>query len=217
MQRSRDMVLTRSYIERGIIIWETLLALFVLLSVVAGSVQLVRYIGTLTFQPPGAPLQDPYGTFQAFISHVLLLVVGLELGVMLIRHTPGSVIEVLMYVAARKMLGPQTTVIEFLVGVAAIGGLFAVRKFLFVARMEAGEHVLSAATPVGVANQIADVHMPAGMARTLGGMVTRLAEEQGVDIVPQRTFRMADAVIEVVAVTDGVVETVRVMRAGRDS
>jgi len=211
------MVLTRSYIERGIIIWETLLALFVLLSVVAGSVQLIRYLGMLTFQPSGAPLQDPYGTFQALISHVLLLVVGLELGVMLIRHTPGSVIEVLMYVAARKMLGPQTTIVEFLVGVAAIGGLFAVRKFLFVARMEAGEHVLSAATPVGVANQIADVHMPTGMARTLGGMVTRLAEEQGVDIVPQRTFRMADAVIEVVTVTDGVVETVRVMRAGRDS
>ncbi len=217
MPRSRDMVLTRSYIERGIIIWETLLALFVLLSVVVGSIEVVRYLGTLALRPAGAPPQDPYSTFQALISHVLLLVVGLELGIMLIRHTPGSVIEVLMYVAARKMLGPQTTLVEFLVGVAAIGGLFAVRKFLFVARIEAGEHLLSAATPVSAANQIANVHMPGKMARTLGGVVAHLAEEEGVDLAPHRTFRVADATIEVVAVTDGVVESVRVARVDRDS
>lgn len=217
MHRSRDMVLTRSYIQRWIVIWETVLALFVLLSVAVGSVELVRYLGILLLRRSGTPLQDPYSTFQALISHVLMLVVGLELGMMLIRHTPGSVIEVLMYVAARKMLGPQTTVVEFLVGVAAIGGLFAIRKYLFVARMETNEHLFSAATPVSAVCQIADVHIPSAMAKTLGGVVARLAEEQGVAIDPHRTFRVADALIEVVTVTDGVVETLRVTRVDRGS
>lgn len=216
MQRSRDMILTRSYIERGILIWETLLALFVLLSVVAGSVDLVRYISTLLLRTR-LPQLDPYATFQALISHVLLLVVGLELGIMLIRHTPGSVIEVLLYVAARKLLSPQTSMLDFFTGVVAIGGLFAVRKFLFVARMDVAEHLLSAATPVSVVNQVADVHIPKEIAKTLGGVVARLADEQGVELVPHQTFRIADALIEVVGVADGVVQSLRVTRPERDS
>ncbi|MGE5593656.1 MAG: hypothetical protein ACM3X3_08255 [Betaproteobacteria bacterium] len=215
MHRIRDMVLARSYIQRAIIIWETVLALFVLLGVVAGSLELVSYLRLLLQR--GAALQDPYSTLQALISHVLILVVGLELAMMLIWHTPGSVIEVLMYVAARKMLGPQTTVAEFLAGTAAIGGLFAIRKYLFVARMQAGDHVFSAATPVSAVCQIADVHIPLTMGKTIGGVAARLAEEQGVDIAPSRTFRVADALIEVVTVVDGLMETVRVTRIGDDS
>lgn len=215
MHRSRDMVLTRSYIQRSIVIWETVLALFVLLGVVAGSLELVRYLRLLL--PGGAPLEDPYGTLQALVSHVLVLVVGLELAMMLIWHTPGSVIEVLMYVAARKMLGPQTTVVEFLIGTAAIGGLFAIRKYLFVARIEAGDHVFSAATPVSAVCQIADVHIPLTMAKTIGGVAARAAEEEGVTVVPRSTFRVADALIEVVTVTDGVVESLRVTRVDHGS
>jgi hypothetical protein len=204
------MILTRSYIQRSIVVWETVLAFIVLVGVVAGSLELVRYLRMLL--PGGVPLQDPYSTLQALISHVLVLVVGLELAMMLIWHTPGSVIEVLMYVAARKMLSPQTTVVEFLIGTAAIGGLFAIRRYLFVAKIEAGDHVFSAATPVSAVCQISDVHVPQTIAKTIGGVAARLAEEEGVAIVPHRTFRVADALIEVVSVTDGVVEAVRVTR-----
>lgn len=215
MHRFRDAVLARSYIQRAIIVWETVLALLVLLGVVAGSLDLVSYLKLLLQR--GSELQDPYSTLQGLIGHVLMLVLGLELAMMLIRHTPGSVIEVLMYVAARKMLGPQTTVAEFLAGTAAIAGLFAVRKYLFVARMDVGDHVFGAATPVSTVCQTADVRIPGSMAKTIGGVVARLAEEQGVDIVPRRAFRVGDALIEVVTVVDGLVETVRVTRVGDDS
>ena len=118
----------RLSIQAGIHVWETLLAVFVLASVIIGSFNLVFYLRMVHTPPPDAA----YGTFQALIGHVLLLVVGLELAIMLIRHTLNSIIEVLLYVVARKLLVSATSGQDFILGVAAIAGLFAIRKFLFV-------------------------------------------------------------------------------------
>jgi len=43
---------------------------------------------------------------------------------MLVRHTPGSVIEVLLYAVARKMLISNERMLEFLLGIVAIASIF---------------------------------------------------------------------------------------------
>ncbi len=69
-------------------------------------------------------------SFEEVLSDILLLVVGVELALMLVRRTPDSLIEVMFFVVARKMLIKADTFWDMLIGVAALAGLFAIRKYL---------------------------------------------------------------------------------------
>ena len=71
-----------------------------------------------------------YELLQGFLSYVLLLVVGLELALMLIKHSPGSVLEVMLYAVARKMLISSSTTSEVLIGVIALAIIFFIDKYL---------------------------------------------------------------------------------------
>ncbi len=53
---------------------------------------------------------------KVFLAHTLLLVVGLELSLMLISHTPGKVLEVVLYAIARKMLISSANMTDILFG-----------------------------------------------------------------------------------------------------
>ena len=67
---------------------------------------------------------------EEILADILLLVVGIELAIMLIRRTPESLVEVMFFVIARKMLIKTDHIYELLLGVIAIAGLFAIRKYL---------------------------------------------------------------------------------------
>ena len=68
--------------------------------------------------------------FEELLSDILLLVVGIELAIMLVRRTPESLVEVMFFVIARKMLIKTGDIYELLIGVIALAGLFAIRKYL---------------------------------------------------------------------------------------
>jgi hypothetical protein len=69
-------------------------------------------------------------SFEELLSDILLLVVGIELALMLVRRTPESLIEVMFFVVARKMLIKTDDFWDLILGVAALAGLFAIRKYL---------------------------------------------------------------------------------------
>lgn len=71
-----------------------------------------------------------YDILQGFLSHTLLLVVGLELALMLISHSTGKVLEVVLYAIARKMLISSTNMTDILFGVIALALIFFVNKYL---------------------------------------------------------------------------------------
>lgn len=116
---------------------ELVLAMFITAAIIIGMVDLGRYI-VLIFETN--PI-DTYDLLQKFLGHVLLLVVGVELVAMLIMHTPGSVIEVLLYAVARNMLIGSKGTFDFILGIASIAGIFAIRKYLFKDSMTDGEAV----------------------------------------------------------------------------
>ena len=70
--------------------------------------------------------------FQTFLGHAFNLVIGIEFIKMLAKHSPGSALEVLLYAIARNMILGHGSAAENLLGVASIGLIFAIRKFLFV-------------------------------------------------------------------------------------
>lgn len=117
------------YILKGVTIIETFLAAFLIFAVASSTVTLVR---RLYYVIATRDFTQTYELFQGFMAHALLLVIGLELALMLLHHSPNSIIEVLIYALARKLLIHATTAYELAVGVAALAGLFAIRKFLMV-------------------------------------------------------------------------------------
>lgn len=81
------------------IIWiEVLLALLIIFTVVL-SIKDIVVLGITIFKTDAL---SSYEILQGFLAHTLLLVVGLELSLMLISHTPGKVLEVVLYAIARK-------------------------------------------------------------------------------------------------------------------
>ena len=68
--------------------------------------------------------------FDRVLSITLNIVIGVEFIRMLIKHTPESVIDVLLFAIARQMVVYHENTQDLLIGVAAIAGLFAVKKYL---------------------------------------------------------------------------------------
>jgi hypothetical protein len=124
------------YILASVTFIETFLAAFLIFSVAASSITLVRrfyyVISTHDFT-------QTYELFQGFMAHTLLLVIGLELALMLLHHSPYSIIEVLIYALARKLLIHADSAYELAVGVVALAGLFAIRKYLMAPTAEGME------------------------------------------------------------------------------
>lgn len=78
-------------------------------------------------------------SFHVFLEHAFNLVIGIEFVRMLIRHTPGSALDVLLFAIARHMVLDVGNGAELLLCVASIAGIFAIRKFLFVKSFEPAE------------------------------------------------------------------------------
>ena len=103
---------------------EAVLEVFIIFGVIVGSIDIIKYFNMLLATPP----VQSFSVLQTFLGHTLLLVIGLELVVMLVQHTPSSVIEVLLYAIARKIIVEAKTMFDIVLGILAIAGLFAINR-----------------------------------------------------------------------------------------
>ncbi len=113
-------------------VFEIVLALIILLKVLLGAVDLSRVIWNSYVSNSLNPVA--YYEVEAILGYALLLVIGVELVIMLTLHTPESVIDVLLYAIARKLLliPKDKGMIEAFIGICTIAGLFAIKKYLFM-------------------------------------------------------------------------------------
>lgn len=111
-------------------IFEKILAAVVLIAVFLGTIDLLRLIWDTYIVHFENIIQ--YEQLNDMLGQILLLVIGVELVVMLSLHLPGALIEALLYAIARKMLliPKKEGMLEILLGVIAIAGLFIIKKYL---------------------------------------------------------------------------------------
>lgn len=74
---------------------------------------------------------DSTGYFTEFLGNAFQIIIGVEFIKMLCKHTPSTVVEVLMFAMARQMVVEHTTPVENLLCVLGITILFIIRRFLF--------------------------------------------------------------------------------------
>jgi hypothetical protein len=68
--------------------------------------------------------------FESILAISLNLVIGVEFVKMLYKHTPASVINVLLFATARLMIVYHERAVDLLIGAIALAGLFATKRFL---------------------------------------------------------------------------------------
>lgn len=169
-------------------------------------VDLARYLG-LIFKTNAI---ETYMIFQKFLGHVLLLVVGVELVIMLLSHSTSSVLEVMLYAIARKLLIYSDTTLDIAIGIVAIAMIFAIRKYLFTKeiKLEGHGNVFSAATPVTDANIITGLNIPEHLGNTIGGVITKMAENTNRPVYEGIDYRVGNAKLKVISMKDGLIEKV---------
>ena len=67
--------------------------------------------------------------FERILSMMFSLVIGVEFIRMLFKHTPETVIYVLLFAIARQMILYNEGILHMLMGVLSIAGLFAAKKY----------------------------------------------------------------------------------------
>ena len=102
---------------------ELVLSAFLLLVVVALS---VRLIAQSVPQVWSQQIDVMY-----YLESAMTLAIGIEFVKMLNTHTPETIIEILLFAISRQMIVEHLSTTETILGVGAIAGLFAVRKYLF--------------------------------------------------------------------------------------
>ncbi len=124
---------TAIWVEQILDIMEILLAITVMIAFVCTFISLIQEIPGLVKESAGGH------AFHEFLEFALMLVVGIEFVKMLIKHTPGSVLEVLLFAIARHLVLNHDNGLENVLCILAIAGIFAIRKFLSCESFETPE------------------------------------------------------------------------------
>ena len=119
----------RRRIQKNVLQWANIIEILmaILLSVIIGILSVFLIIKFKDLLLSGQALSN----FKEFLAMVLNLVVGVEFIKMLCRHTPETVIEVLLFAIARQLIVSHGSTFENLIGILSIAILFAIRKYLF--------------------------------------------------------------------------------------
>ena len=103
---------------------ELAIAAAIVVSIACGGLLLLWRAGhSLLFAP------DSFSVGE-FLSGALLLVMGAEFVKLLALHTADAALDVLLFTIVRQMIVSHTDAVETLLGVAAVAGIFAIKKFL---------------------------------------------------------------------------------------
>ena len=195
----------RYFISRFPSYAEIYISLIIMAAVVIGSIGLIQSLYGVYLHAQNMEF------FQDFLGYAMTLVIAIEFIKMLLRHTPGSIIEVLLFAMARKLIITKENTLGLLLGIIAIAVLFIIRKFLFVSRITPCEGIiLGAATPVQRVREITGVNIP-DVAETIGGLVAYAAKQEKKNLKEDELYEVGGLKMKITSLRDGVIEMVEVI------
>ena len=152
------------------------------------------------------------GNASLYIEQVMNLAIGIEFAKMLFHHTPGTVIEVLLFAISRHMIVEHPTALETLLGVISIACLFAVKKYLFSSFREHERIIIPGQTTIRKMSLRYGISIPADGSRMLCDVVREHLAVQGKPVESGVSFSIADATLRLEEVRDGSIKKVEVVK-----
>lgn len=113
-------------IEKIVHFIEYLIAIIIAFGIFIGLIDLIKYFFIIFRTGPG----QSYEAFQSFLGHCLLLIVGAELILMILYHSTNALLELILFVIARKMLIYSNDVMDLIYGTIALFIVFFTMKYL---------------------------------------------------------------------------------------
>ncbi len=187
---------------------EIIVTVLLAIGIMIGLIDIVKYFYYI-FQ---TGFLDSYTVFKQFLGHVLLIIVGVELMLMLIYHSTNAILELVLFVIARKMLIYAETMLDLVLGASAIAIIFLTIKYLapkksFDTRNK-NKGIYSASTLINNITRATGFNLPLDKGNTLGGLAFTLAEENNRPIEEGVEFFIENIKVKILKASDGVIEKV---------
>ena len=162
-------------LQKLLYVFEFAMAVTILIGIVISVPDLFKYMVHIAQSSKG----HSYDLYQSFLSHILLMVIGLEFVAMLINHEEFQIIYIMIMVVARKMLIYGEDTKDLFIGVLAIAVLFIVRKYFTIHKIlaNAGVAIFDANTKMENVNEhlVRDIE---SREEVLGVYVQKMFDEQ---------------------------------------
>lgn len=190
---------------------ELLVALIIVISVILASVALIfdlRQYGNDIFGKT-----DFSATYSAMFSSAIVIVIGIEMIKMIVKHTPASVLEVLLFVIAKRVVADKEFgSLDMLLCVIAIAIIFAIKKFLhFDSYKTKDGTTFNADTTVHDVEKLLHINLPSNLGDTIGevlkGEFARLERK----IAEDEEIVFNDAIFRVYSMEDGEIKKIEVV------
>ena len=188
---------------------EILICIIVILGVCSGIPKLSHYILEIMRVEN---LQNSYMLMNEFLKHALLLIVGIELIAMIITRSHESILTLILFVIARKMLVYSQGLTDILIGTVSVAIIFAVMKFILsdkklIAKLD---NTFDASVSINKLNKEYNLNLPT-MTHTLAGLIYELAEKEKIkDIHENTTIVYGQYVFRVLSIDNDIITRVRI-------
>ncbi len=151
-------------------------------------------------------------TMDEFLSHVLALIIAIEFVKMLAKHTPGSAIDVLLFAIARKLIVNHGTMLDSLIGVAAIAILFAVRRYLSttVTHEAFSGSIINGGMTTKEFNEMFSTDVDQSKGYTVAGVIYNVAKENDDPIKAGYMVDLGERKLEVYSMDEHLIKQVKV-------
>ncbi|MCI7238535.1 MAG: transporter associated domain-containing protein [Anaerococcus sp.] len=197
------------FIEKAASIIELAVCLIVIAGVVAGIPKLVSYI--IDFFKAG-DLSESYFLMNEFLKHALLLIVGIELIAMILTRSHESILTLILFVIARKMLVYSQGLTDILIGTISVAIIFLVMKFVLSDKklLAKIDNTFDASMPIERINRDFNMNLPT-TSHTLGELIYELASREDVRVIHENsTIVYGEYVYRIVTIENETIKRVRI-------
>lgn len=180
----------------------------ILVGIITGLWDLIKYVKEFALNPSS---KESYDIFSNFLKHALMLVVGIELIYMIISHKNETILTLVLFVIARKMLVYAEGMTDILIGTISIVLVFITMKFILIkeSSVKKADGTFSAGISLTDLNKLYKVNIEA-KEHTLGGLIVRIASESNVPLFEGGVYSYGPYTMKVIKMTDGVIEKVAI-------
>ena len=113
------------YVGNGIHLFLSFLAVVIVVAAAIAAVDILIRDFPQLWRRTG----NEYDVLHHVIQSILLVAIAAELGLLLLFHRAGAAIEVIIFVVARKMVTPDISGVELLLGTVSLVALVAARRY----------------------------------------------------------------------------------------
>lgn len=151
---------------------ELVISFILIITITILSIKLIMNVSNIAFLNQDDALND-------FMSRAMALAIGVEFIKMLCKHTPNTVIEVLLFAIARQLIVGHGSSFDMIIGIIAIVMLFATRKYLLCSFDETEKSLYRASQNVKLVNMLSKISIPDKDGKTLRDVITnKLTQEE---------------------------------------